>query len=152
MANGKAHIGPDRAKPLLLAALREGLSITHAVRSVGIARSTAYKWRDDDPAFAAEWDEAVEEGCDVLEDEARRRALGYDEVTMEGGVEVKRVTKYSDNLLMFTLKARRPEKFRDNSRVEHAGDGGGPIQIDLAGVKDELAARLARLANRGAEG
>lgn len=55
-------------------------------------------------AFAAEWDEAVDEGTDVLEDVAFRRAV-------DG----------SDRLLIFLLKARRPEKFRDGYEGADAG-------------------------------
>ena len=57
-----------------------------------MGRSTAYLWRREDPEFAAKWDDAVADGIDLLEDEARRRAL-------EG----------SDKLLMFLLERRRPE-------------------------------------------
>ncbi len=46
--------------------------------------------------------DAIEQGTDVLEDEAVRRALAG-----------------SDTLLMFLLRARRPEKCRENVRVEH---------------------------------
>jgi hypothetical protein len=32
------------------------------------------------------------------------------------------VQRKSDNLLMFLLKSKRPDKYRDNFRVEHGGD------------------------------
>jgi hypothetical protein len=52
-------------------------------------------WRDDDPSFAAEWLDAAEAGIDLLEDEARRRAMAG-----------------SDLLLIFLLRNRRPDVYR----------------------------------------
>jgi hypothetical protein len=45
-----------------------------AAQNVGIARSTAFTWKREDPDFAAAWAEAVEAGVDLLEQEALRRA------------------------------------------------------------------------------
>jgi hypothetical protein len=44
------------------------------------------------------------------------------------------VKKYSDSLLMFLLKAHRPDKFRERQSIEHTGKDGGPItyQHDLS--------------------
>jgi hypothetical protein len=36
-----------------------------------------YELREQDETFAAAWADAWEQGTDVLEDELRRRALGY---------------------------------------------------------------------------
>jgi hypothetical protein len=59
-------------------------------------------------------------------------------------------TKRSDNLLMFTLKARRPDKFRDNSRVEMTGAGGGPVKLeDTTGI--DAARRIACALAKAAE-
>jgi len=69
-----------------------------------------YLWRREDPDFAEAWDEALEEGTDLLEDEARRRAMAG-----------------SDHLLMFILKSRRPAQYRERSVHEHTGPAGGPV-------------------------
>jgi hypothetical protein len=42
---------------------------------------------------------------------------------------------YSDNLLMFLVKARRPE-FRDKGTVELSGPAGGPMQMQHQGKVD----------------
>jgi hypothetical protein len=39
----------------------------------------------------------------------------------QGGKQVGFVQDYSDTLLIFMLKGRRPQKFRDNTHVEHGG-------------------------------
>src|SRR5215212_10299692 len=88
-------------------ALRDGRSISAACLEAGITRSSAYLWRESDPAFRTKWGECVEEGTDRLEDEAMRRAV-------DG----------SDTLLIFMLKARRPQKFKD--RVALGGDAEAP--------------------------
>jgi hypothetical protein len=72
-----------------------------------------YRWRDKWSTFADDWDEAIDDACDMLEAEAWRRAI----------------EKNSDRLLMFLLKAHRPNKYKDRSAVEHSGDGGGPIVL-----------------------
>jgi hypothetical protein len=52
----------------------------------------------------------------MLEDEAKRRAHdGIDEPVFYQGEKCGVVRKYSDNLLIFMLKARRREKFSERS-------------------------------------
>jgi transposase len=101
---------PDRTKrtpemeQAFLDALCDGYSVNRAAKAAGIGRRTAYEWRDADPEFKQRWLEAVEAGTDTLEDEARDRAMDT-----------------SDTLLIFTLKARRPEKYRENVNLNHSG-------------------------------
>ncbi len=79
-----------------------------------MSRRSAYDWRKEDQEFANEWDAAEALGTDLLEDEARRRAAqGVDEPVFWKGEVKGFVRKYSDVLLIFMLKARRPEKYRE---------------------------------------
>lgn len=89
----------------LLKQLSLGKSVAAACRSERIPRRNYYEWRTADPAFAAAADEAIEQGTDFLEDKARDRAV-----------------KESDTLLIFLLKARRPEKYREKQTFTHEGD------------------------------
>ncbi|HEX2242104.1 MAG TPA: hypothetical protein VHK27_02365, partial [Gammaproteobacteria bacterium] len=50
-------------------------SITLAARGIGVARKNVYEWRKKDEQFNADWNDAVEQGTDVLEDVAVRRAM-----------------------------------------------------------------------------
>jgi hypothetical protein len=105
-----------RTKPIkerIIAALREGLSPTYAVRKARLSRAEAYRWRKEDSEFKRQWEEAVAEGVDLLEDEAQRRAVdGYvRDIYNKNGEVVGHVRKYSDSLLMFLLKSRRPERY-----------------------------------------
>ena len=56
-------------------------------------------------------DEAVAEGIDLLEEEARRRAVdGVNKRPIyHRGVQVGEIAQYSDKLLIFLLERRRPE-------------------------------------------
>lgn len=102
-----------------LAALAAGWSVTKAAEAIGIARRTAYDWRDTGADFAKLWDDAVEAGTDLMEDEAVRRAVeGVPRPVFYQGKVVGAVLEYSDELLIRMLKARRKAKYSD--RVESA--------------------------------
>src|SRR4051794_34673123 len=106
-----------------LEALASGLSIAGAAAEAGVDRTTPYKWRDDDPEFAKAWTVAYDAGTDRLEDEALRRAtVGTERPVFQTGQLVGKTREYSDLLLIFLLKGRRPEKFRDNSKLELSGN------------------------------
>lgn len=130
-----------------LDSLRDGASISAACAAVGYARASAYEWRAADPEFSAAWDEAVEEGTDRMEDEAYRRAVqGTTKPIYQSGQRVGEVQEYSDTLMIFMMKARRPQKYKD--RVAVGGDDGAP-PIAVADVSDlERAKALAALIAR----
>ncbi len=104
--------------------MRNSANVRAACAAAGVGRRTVYDKRQRDPKFAQDWDEALEEACDVLEAAAWKRASGGE----------------SDQLLIFLLKAHRPQKFRD--RYELTGASGGPIRITTAEEMsdDDLAA------------
>lgn len=102
----------------------------HAAQVAGIDRGTHYRWLQDDPEYAAAFAESSESAIERLEREAVRRAAeGVSEPVYHRGQVVGHVQKYSDTLLIFLLKAARPDKYRDNVRMEHSGPDGGPIAI-----------------------
>lgn len=114
-----------------LAALRESASVTKACEMAAIGRVTAYQWRNSDPAFAEEWEATLDAAIEDLEAEARRRALvGIEKGVWHQGERVGTEIQYSDTMLIFLLKAAKPAKYRDNSRVELTGKDGGPIQTE----------------------
>lgn len=134
-----------------LAALAEGSTVTIAHKKAGISRGAVYAWRDEDPEFKKAWDEAIEAGTDIIEEEAKRRALfGVKKPVYHQGQVVGHVQEYSDTLTIFLLKGRRPEKFKDRVHAEHTGKDGGPIQHTVS-ARDELASRIAGIAERSRE-
>ena len=80
-----------------------------------------------DKVFARAWREAAEIGTRALEHEAARRAYhGVSEPVFYKGEICGYVQKYSDSLMMFLLKARKPAMYRD---MMEQGKGGVNISI-----------------------
>lgn len=109
---------PANARTGFLEALAAGWSVTHAAGRAGVPRQRFYELRDVDEPFAEQWDEALEAGTHVLEDEALRRAVeGYDEDTIDGdGKLIRRVRRYDSALLQTLLKGRLP-RYREGANV-----------------------------------
>ena len=105
-------------KNRFLEALSDTGSVTTAVAVAGTSRTRVYELRKADPAFASAWEEAEEIAADRLEEEARRRAVeGVAEPLVSAGKLVRddsdqpiMLRRYSDNLLLALIKARRPPR------------------------------------------
>jgi hypothetical protein len=96
-------------------------TIVHAAQHVGLPRRTHYKWLKKDPTYAQQMSEAEEEAIQHLEREARRRAMvGVEEPVYYKGQVCGAVRKYSDTLLIFLLKSKRPAVYRDYHSVDVA--------------------------------
>jgi hypothetical protein len=138
----------EKERETFLEALSAGWSTRHAAGLAGRSHQRFYDLRERDEAFASAWDESVELGTKRLEDEAIRRAAeGWEEPVYQKGELVGHVRRYSDQLLMFLLRGRRPGVYRDNvgGRLEVTGADGGPIEIErrnVVGISDVV--RLAR--------
>lgn len=103
--------------------LRDGGTVSVACELAVIGRSTAYRHRQKDETFAIAWADAEEESTDRLEEEAYRRAVkGVKKPVHYEGRRIDFVDEYSDTLLIFLLKARKPETYRD--RIDHRHSGG----------------------------
>src|SRR5438067_5704413 len=100
----REEFGP-RKRAIFLDNLRKYGAGYVACKQANIARSTAYDARNAEPEFAAAWEEAKEDALDLLEATAHKRAHAV-----------------SDTLLMFLLKAGRPEKYRESSTLKLEGD------------------------------
>jgi hypothetical protein len=110
-------------QPFLDALAQHG-NVSRAAKVARISRNHLYRARHDDPDFAAQWDAAKDRGLDSLEDVANARAR-----------------KDSDTLLIFLLKAHRPEKYRDTYNINHGGQKDNPIQVfDHSAITAALAA------------
>jgi len=92
-----------------LEALRHYPVIRYACDVAGLGRTTVADWMKEDAAFAAAVDVAKADGVERLEAEVFRRANGAD------------VERPSDLLSIFTLKAHKPELYRE--RVDHRVTG-----------------------------
>lgn len=127
-----------RRQALFLQHFRIHGNVTFGCREAGVPRPTIYWWQEHDDQFAAAFREAEIEATEHLESEARRRAV--DGVVSTKGIYSRQgqliaeetETKYSDTLLVFLLKARAPEKYRERVQLQHADAEGG--QLDLASL------------------
>lgn len=103
-----------KKKKLFLKFLAECGNVSKACESAELSRPTVYRHKKEDTAFAEAWDEAESIYVDSLEAEADRRGRdGVSKPIFYQGQQVGETREYSDNLLMFRLKALRPDKYRE---------------------------------------
>jgi hypothetical protein len=105
-------------------------NVSWACRETGTNRADVYRWKNQDDEFLLAWEIAETQATETMEAEAYRRAVsGTEKPIYHQGVAVGAVQEYSDTLLIFMLKARAPQKYRENinvtGRVEH-------VQMDAA--------------------
>ena len=123
-----------------ISALAELGSVRHAAEASGLERTFAYQLRATHESFAASWKDALADSADVLEQEARRRAMeghaepvvyqgklcyrldenGEAEKGADGRAIPLTVRKFSDMLLIALLNANNPEKFKYRAEVKQA--------------------------------
>lgn len=106
MSNNLLIVGEQVAllRPIFLRVLRATGTIREAAESVGLSTKMVQEAMKRDPSFATLVVEAMGEHTELLEKELIRRAMNG-----------------SDLLLMFLLKARKPDTYREKTTVN-----GGP--------------------------
>jgi hypothetical protein len=91
-------------RPKFLDALATEGTVSRACIVAGVSRQHAYRERQANEDFAISWHDVEESLTDGLERKAVEVAMGGD-----------------TRMIEFLLKARRPERYRDNVKVEHTG-------------------------------
>lgn len=126
MAQFKSKRTKKQIQADFLEALEATGNISMSCIKAKVGRRTVYHWRDEDQAFKKLYDVSMNIGIDMLEDEANRRALhGVKKPIYQGGKRVGYVQEYSDTLLIFLLKGKKPEMYKD--RHELTGKDGEPL-------------------------
>ncbi|MCZ4315159.1 terminase [Comamonadaceae bacterium G21597-S1] len=126
----------DVSKMVFLVELHCGETVRDAARTACVARCTAYRWRDDDAEFAEAWDDAIDAGTELMEREAIRRGMsGVTRPVFHKGKVCGHLQEYSDTLLIFMLKARRPDVYRERATFEHTGKGGKDLPATTTTVQ-----------------
>lgn len=135
-----------KQKNAFLASLRQIPVVAAACMAANISRAWAYRLRKSDPSFALEWDEAIEEGVEAAEIEMHRRGvIGYPgRPVVHKGRVVREITEYSDALLLAWVRAHRPDKYRDNSKIELHNGVKDPSKM----TEEEVTAELVALARQ----
>lgn len=97
---------------------RDGLTDVQIAKNLGVGKNSVIKWKNDIPEFR----DAIKKGKEVsdyeLENALHKRAVGYyyEEETVTNQGEVVTVKKYehaNPTSLIFALKNRLPQKYRD---------------------------------------
>jgi hypothetical protein len=138
------RLSAERRRLFLRAFATRGI-VLDGCRAAGVSRGAVEHWRESSEWFDTLYRVAIEEAADRIEGEAFRRAVdGYDEPVIYQGMptmvrdatsgEDKQlfIRKYSDALMQTLLKGARPEKYRDNHRLEVSGPGGGVLIVPAA--------------------
>jgi hypothetical protein len=121
--------------------------VSVACEMIGISRQTAYMERQRNEDFALAWADVEERSTEAMEREAYRRAVeGVVEPMVSAGTHVTDVRRYSDRLLEFMLKGRRPEKYRDRVDVNHSGKVEQRVKVDLSKLSDDELEALEQIA------
>ena len=130
--------------------LRATGNVTLAATGAGVTRQHAYRTRNRSTAFRRSWNEALEQAVDLLDGEARRRATGMKRDVWYAGEKVGEENVYSDALLMFLLRAHRPQLYRDNIKMKHSGGmevtGDRKVTFEFVRPAEQHARTLAELA------
>ncbi len=118
-----------------LEALRQAHSVSRACQKAKVSRAEVYARAEEDQTFRAEWDAALLEGTEFLEDATRDLAVGKD---AKPGKETRSVTRtYDGALLRFLLKARKPDMYGAHPRAGRT-DANEPIWMDSDPSRSEL--------------
>lgn len=120
----------EKRRRLVLKYLRQTGKVNESCQRAGYADATyIQRLRNTDPEFSKAFDEAREVALSRFEDELVRRGVdGVEREIFFKGEVCGREMQYSDQLLMFLLKANDPAKYRDRAA---AGDVNVNIGVAL---------------------
>lgn len=112
-------------------------NVSKACEATGCSRRVIYDWQHKDEEFALAMHEANLMATEVLEAEAWERATaGSEKPVYQNGALVGYVPEKSDTLLIFLLKARAPEKYRE--RFDHRVTGEITQNVRIAELRQAL--------------
>lgn len=145
---GQVQKSPAEIQEKKLATFLDHLSETGLIGEsaavAGISRTELWRKRNTDPLFRELYQEAYDLGTEACEDEATLRATkGTLEPVFYKGRRTATIRRKSDLLLMFILKARSPEKYKDN--YTPPPDTGHDT---LESPREQIARKLAGLKSR----
>ncbi len=120
-AQGKKR---EKLQAAFLTAFRESCTVAQAAKTAKVGRRTHYDWLKADPSYREQFEDLEEAVTETLEREAMRRASeGTLKPVFYQGKTCGEIREYSDTLLIFLLKARRPETYRERSDINSTLQG-----------------------------
>lgn len=124
--------------------------IGDACLAAGVHRGTIKRRREADAKFNEAFLAALDDASDSLESEARRRAV--EGVTRcrynKDGDLVSEEIVYSDSLMLALLKANKPDKFAERSKLDLSNPDGTMRPINPTEDAARMAAILAEARRR----
>jgi|SRR5690349_19131247 len=109
----------NRRQRAFLAGLIVGKGLKRAAELAGLSRWCHYQWMREDALYRERFKLARRILIDDAEGEAYRRAVhGIDQPIVHRGKVTGAAKSRSDQLLMFVLKAMRPEIYREGAEPE----------------------------------
>jgi hypothetical protein len=117
VTHARARIRLTKWQQRFLSALRKTPSVKHACSAAGISRQHAYKIRAAVPAFAEQWQDALDASVDDLE-----------------AVAFKLAAEGDANLITFLLRCHRPQIYKERSEL---GVVGGVVIVPMKTVGAE---------------
>ena len=112
-------------------------NVTKAAQAIRISRNTAYDHKKANADFAQAWNDVIEAVADQMEQEVFRRAVkGVLEPIYYKGQMVAKIRKFSDRLLEFGLKGKRPEVYRE--RLDLNAHHSGSLDVNIQATIDQI--------------
>jgi len=121
---------------------KTGLTDKQMAGELGITEKTLNNWKNAHEEFLLSLKRGKEEPDSKVEDALYQRALGYshpeDKIFNQNGVPlvVPTIKHYPPDptAIIFWLKNRRPDKWRDKQEIEHSGDMSVNIGKEFDGI------------------
>jgi len=110
------------AQDTFLANYLQSADVREALREAGVTRATLRKWQEHDEGFALRYHQAEAETIEVLEAEARTRAIAGSKMirrVYRQGHLYEEIHEYrpSDAMLVKLLQAHKPDKYGDKLAI-----------------------------------
>jgi transcriptional regulator with XRE-family HTH domain len=114
---------------------RDGLTEEQIANNIGISRSTLSEWKKRFPDITDTLKRGKEVIDRMVENALLKSALGYDYeedgMTKDGDVvSLRKVAHPNTTALIFWLKNRKPEQWRDKQNIEHSGEVKQVVIVD----------------------
>ena len=111
----------------LRALVKHPNNIGLAADAAGQSRTYMYALAEKDPEFAQAWEDIDSRAVDAADEELYRRAVqGVDKPVFQGKELVGHIREFSDTLLIFFLKGRKPNVYNPVQKVAPTTPDGAP--------------------------